>query len=44
MKVLFSLLSVILGAYGVLALLRFGEILLVGGQLMPLQLGIAVLL
>ena len=41
MKVLFYILTVILGAFGLLALLSSGETLLVTGRMMSMQLAVA---
>ena len=42
MKVLWYLLTFVLGAFGVLALIRFIELLLSGGGISPIQLFIAL--
>ncbi len=42
MKALFYLLTVICGLFGLLALVRFAEVLIFGGRLFPVQLVFAV--
>ena len=42
MRSIFYLLTLICGLFGLLALARFGELLIFGGRLSPIQLAFAV--
>ena len=42
MKIVFYLLTIICGLFGLVALARFGEALIFGGRLSPIQLVFAV--